>query len=148
VAEKRGCSVLRSGITNECRPILKLIASNYVLNDVTLYPAYKKPFSLFAKRASLPNWLPEQDSKRTNCRVVSEEIPYHYRWCNKTKTLFRGPKPDFIPKGRIVSKKEMKHYQYVQAYENPLEKALEFKRIMQEESLNQGQLARKLGFLG
>ena len=39
----------------------------------------------------------------------------------------------------------MKHFQYVQAYENPLEKALEFQRIMREEGLNQGQLARKLG---
>lgn len=38
----------------------------------------------------------------------------------------------------------MRHYQYVQAYENPIEKALEFKRIMQENGLNQEQLARKL----
>jgi len=33
----------------------------------------------------------------------------------------------------------------VQAYENPIEKTLEFKRIMREENLNQNQLARKLG---
>ncbi len=38
----------------------------------------------------------------------------------------------------------MRHYQYVQDYINPIEKALEFKRIMQEERLNQNQLARKL----
>ena len=38
----------------------------------------------------------------------------------------------------------MWHYQYVQAYENPIEKALEFQLIMQEENLNQNQLARKL----
>jgi len=39
----------------------------------------------------------------------------------------------------------MKHYLHVEAYENPIEKALEYKHIMQEENLNQGQLARKLG---
>ncbi|MCK5214171.1 MAG: hypothetical protein KAR05_02305, partial [Candidatus Omnitrophica bacterium] len=58
--------------------------------------------------------------------------------------MFRGKKPDFIPEGKIVSKKEMRHYKYVQAYENPVEKALGFQRIMQEENLNQNQLARKL----
>jgi len=63
---------------------------------------------------------------------------------NKTKTLFRGKKPDFIPRGKIVSKKEMRHYQYVRDYVNPIEKALEFKRMMEEENLNQNQLARKL----
>ena len=58
--------------------------------------------------------------------------------------MIRGKKPNFIPKDRIVSKKEMRHYQYVQAYENPIEKALKFQRMMQEEDLNQNQLARKL----
>ena len=38
----------------------------------------------------------------------------------------------------------MRHYLFVQAYENPIEKALEFQRIMQVENLNQSQLARKL----
>lgn len=39
----------------------------------------------------------------------------------------------------------MKHYLHVEAYENPIEKVLEYKRIMKEENLNQGQLARKVG---
>jgi len=39
----------------------------------------------------------------------------------------------------------MKHYLHIEAYENPIEKALEYKKIMQEENLNQGQLSRKLG---
>ena len=59
--------------------------------------------------------------------------------------MFRGPKPDFIPKGRIVSKKEIRHYEYVRAYENPVEKALEYARIMKEEKLSQSELAKKLG---
>lgn len=37
--------------------ILKAVASNYTINDVTIAPTYGKPFSLFAKRASRPNWL-------------------------------------------------------------------------------------------
>lgn len=38
--------------------ILKTIASNYTINDVTIVPTYRKPFLLFAKRASRQNWLP------------------------------------------------------------------------------------------
>jgi len=38
--------------------ILKAVASNYTITDVTIIPTYRKPFSLFAKRASRPNWLP------------------------------------------------------------------------------------------
>jgi len=72
-------------------------------------------------------------------------LPYHYRYFQKTKTLFRGSKPEFVPKDIVVSKKAMKHFLHVEAYENPIEKALEFKRIMLEENLNQGQLSRKLG---
>ena len=42
--------------------IASAVASNYSLIDVTLYPTYRKPFSLFTKRASRPNWLPREDS--------------------------------------------------------------------------------------
>ncbi|MCK5214498.1 MAG: hypothetical protein KAR05_04015, partial [Candidatus Omnitrophica bacterium] len=74
----------------------------------------------------------------------TDELPYHYRYNQKRKTMFRGKKLDFVPKGKIVTKKEMKHYQYVRDYKNPIEKALGFKRIMMDENLNQNQLARKL----
>ena len=45
----------------------------------------------------------------------------------------------------MVTKKEQRHHNFVESYENPIEKAREFQRLMQEENLNQGQLARKLG---
>ncbi|MCK5707631.1 MAG: hypothetical protein KAI43_08260 [Candidatus Aureabacteria bacterium] len=38
----------------------------------------------------------------------------------------------------------MKHYLHVEAYENPIQKALGYKKIMEEENLNQNQLAKKL----
>ncbi|MBI2471485.1 MAG: recombinase family protein [Planctomycetes bacterium] len=38
--------------------ILKFIASNYTLNDVSLCPTYKKPFSIITKGLSHTNWLP------------------------------------------------------------------------------------------
>ncbi len=38
--------------------IASAVASNYSLVDITLYPAYRKPFSLFTKRASRSKWLP------------------------------------------------------------------------------------------
>ena len=90
-------------------------------------------------------WLPGLDTKRTNSRIVSEVLPYHYRYCKKTKTLVRGSKPKFVPKDVVVSKKAMKHYLHVEAYENPIEKALEFSRIMKEEKLTQAEMAKKLG---
>jgi len=42
--------------------LLRLIASNYALLDVSLSPTWKRPFDLFVKGPSRPNWLPGQDS--------------------------------------------------------------------------------------
>lgn len=89
--------------------------------------------------------LPNRDSKRTNSKVVSEEILYFYKWHNKTKTLFRGPKPDYIQKNKIITQKEQRHHDYVESYENPFEKAIEYARIMKNENLSQSDLARKFG---
>lgn len=89
--------------------------------------------------------LTDRGTQRTNCRVVSEELPYFYKWQNKTKTLFRGPKPKYIQKNKIITKKEQRHHEFVESYENPIEKALEYQRMIREENLNQIQLARKLG---
>ncbi|HPL96744.1 MAG TPA: hypothetical protein PKY71_04300 [Smithellaceae bacterium] len=90
------------------------------------------------------NFLPDRDSKRTNSKVVSECLPYFYKWQNKTKTLFRGPKPDNFPKNKIISKKEQRHIDHLESYQNPLEKAMEFERIMKAENLTQSGLAEKL----
>ncbi len=38
--------------------ILKLVASNFVLNDVSLYPIDRKPFNFIAEGLSCPTWLP------------------------------------------------------------------------------------------
>ena len=43
---------------DEKAQILKRIASNYTLNDVTLTPVYKKPYIFFAKMQGCTNWLP------------------------------------------------------------------------------------------
>jgi len=59
--------------------------------------------------------------------------------------LFRGPKPDFIPNGKIITKKEQRHHDFVESYENPIEKAIEYDRMMKEEKLSQSALAEKLG---
>jgi len=90
-------------------------------------------------------WLPEQDSQRTNSKVITEEIPYYYKWHNKTKTLFRGPKPAFIQAGKIITQREQEHHDFVESYKNPIEKAMEYARMMQEEKLSQNSLAKKLG---
>jgi len=37
--------------------LIRIIASNFTLNDVTLYPIYKKPFSILAKGLHRSNWL-------------------------------------------------------------------------------------------
>lgn len=39
----------------------------------------------------------------------------------------------------------MRHYRYVEDYKNPIEKALEWQKIMQEENINRKQLASKMG---
>lgn len=90
-------------------------------------------------------WLPTQSTQRTNTKVITEEIPYHYKWHNKTKTLFHEPKPDFIPKNKIITQKEQRHHDFVESYENPIEKAMEYKQKMKDENLTQSALAEKLG---
>ncbi len=42
--------------------ILKHIASNYVLNDVSLDAVYRKPFDILAEGLTCPTWLPGEDS--------------------------------------------------------------------------------------
>ena len=42
--------------------ILKLLASNYTINDVSITPTYRKPFDLLAKGLSCSTKLPREDS--------------------------------------------------------------------------------------
>ncbi len=42
--------------------ILKLVASNYTVDDVTIGYKYRKPFSYFYEKGSRTKWLPEDDS--------------------------------------------------------------------------------------
>ncbi len=44
--------------------ILKRIASTFTLNDATLYPTYRKPYSFFAVGLSRSTWLPLLDSNQ------------------------------------------------------------------------------------
>ncbi len=48
--------------------LANLVASNYSLIDVSLYPAYRKPFSFIAEGHSRTNWLPGQDSNLGHTR--------------------------------------------------------------------------------
>lgn len=42
--------------------LLKRISSNYLLNNVTICPTYRKPFSFWAEGLSRSRWLPREDS--------------------------------------------------------------------------------------
>ena len=42
--------------------ILKYIASNYTLNDLSLDAVYRKPFNIIVEEVSCPTWLPGEDS--------------------------------------------------------------------------------------
>lgn len=55
--------------------ILKRVASNYTLNDVTIIPAYRKPFIFFAKMKGCPNWLPRLDSNQDS--QIQSLVSYH-----------------------------------------------------------------------
>ncbi len=61
------CLYLRyvSGNYKEKVKLLKLVASNYTLNDVTLAPTYRKPFSFYAKGLPRSKWLPVLDDFRS-----------------------------------------------------------------------------------
>jgi ParB/RepB/Spo0J family partition protein len=59
--------------------------------------------------------------------------------------LFRGQKPDFIQAGEIITQREQEHNDFIESYENPIEKAMEYARMIEEENLSQNGLAKKLG---
>jgi hypothetical protein len=125
--------------------ILKLIASNYIFNDVSICPSYRKPFSFFNEKGFCSRKLPTCNTQQTFSNVISEEIPYYYVWRNKMQSLTFGQKPSSLPKNKVVNQREMKHYQFTENYVNPIQKALNFQELMSAEDLNQSQLATKLG---
>jgi len=59
---KRLFSLFVGSALDEKANILKLLASNYVLNDLSIVPIYRKPFDVIAKGPSRLNWLPGRDS--------------------------------------------------------------------------------------
>jgi hypothetical protein len=42
--------------------LLRLVASNYTLNDASIVPTYRKPFSFLNEKGSRSIWLPSADS--------------------------------------------------------------------------------------
>jgi len=44
--------------------IIKILTSNCSINDLTLYPTYRKPFDTIVKWLSCPTWLPGLDSNQ------------------------------------------------------------------------------------
>ena len=56
-----------------------------------------------------------------------------------------GKRPDLIPKNRIITKKEMRHYEYLNSYVNPIIKAREYRELLKKGGLSQNKLAKKLG---
>ncbi|MFQ5788453.1 MAG: hypothetical protein ACE5H1_10805 [Thermodesulfobacteriota bacterium] len=61
LSNKLYCQYIRANYEDKAR-ILKHIASNYTLNDLSLCAAYRKPFNFIAERRSCPTWLPGEDS--------------------------------------------------------------------------------------
>ena len=57
LAQKAYSLYLRQ-IPSEKRKLLNFLLSNCTLNDLTLYPTYRKPFDLLAKGLTRSNWLP------------------------------------------------------------------------------------------
>ncbi len=58
-------SLYVAGNYEEKVKLLKLVASNYTLNDVSIEPIYRKPFGFIAEGLSCHNWLPEPYSATT-----------------------------------------------------------------------------------
>ena len=85
-------------------------------------------------------------SQRTKIlKSIYEKVPYYYRYCNKTKRLYIGQRPSFIPKNKIVTKKELRHYNYLNSYVNPIVRAKEYLELLKKEGLTQAQLAQMVG---
>lgn len=63
----------------------------------------------------------------------------------RSELCFEARNQLFIQVGKIITQREQEHDDFVESYENPIEKALEYSRMMKEENLSQNGLAKKLG---
>jgi hypothetical protein len=59
--------------------------------------------------------------------------------------LYVGQRPSFIPKNKIVTKKELRHYNYLNSYVTPIVRAKEYLKLLKKEGLTQAQLAQMVG---
>lgn len=50
-----------------------------------------------------------------------------------------------LQRDRIISKRKLQHQNHINSYVNPIKQAKAYQEVMQEENLNQNQLAKKLG---
>ena len=56
-------------------------------------------------------WLPNGNTQRTKtAKTVTELIPYYYRFNKKSRILWQGEKPGFIPANKIFTQKEWRSH--------------------------------------
>ena len=59
--------------------------------------------------------------------------------------MFIGERPSFLPKNRILSQKEFKHYEFLNSYVNPIMRAKGYAEMFRTEGITKNQLAQRLG---
>ena len=80
---------------------------------------------------AVPYWLPTRNTQQTFSNVISEYIPYYYVWRDKMQSLNFGQKPSSLPKNKVVNQRELRHHRVIENYVNPVQRALNFKQIME-----------------
>ena len=76
----QGPEIFESSEPEARRQVLKILLQNCVVNDATLIPQIRSPFSLFAKGASRLRWLADVDAKRTTQRQLVPLLIRMRKW--------------------------------------------------------------------
>ena len=74
-----------------------------------------------------------------------ELTPYYYCFDDRLRELFLGEKPQALPADTTPTKRDVKHCEYLHSYVNPILKAREYKKLLEQEGMTQSQIARNLG---
>ena len=115
------------------------------MNDATLVPTLRSPFSLLAKRASRQEWLRSYQTKRT-ISTAKIRIPVFLQRVRQQLVIMQGQPPYGIKTNERITRQIIREAKPKIRKPSPLEQALTYARVLNEPSVvSQSQVAQRFG---
>jgi DNA invertase Pin-like site-specific DNA recombinase len=114
--------------------IVKILTSNCSINDLTLYPTYRKPFDTMVKWLSCPDWLPAPETQRIFASAKLR-IPVYMQFVKRQLVMITGELPYNLKTDKRITKKLLKQAQPIIRRPSPLQEALKYAEVLKEPSI-------------